>query len=99
MTSRPSAIRDGTTARQGNTVELMDSEIQEENRRIRRLRLMVDFSLEYLRTQRITHDEAIRVVEGVRRFALNLFPGKEESFDIIYAPRFRRLLNERFRRS
>jgi len=77
----------------------MNKEIQEENRRIRRLRLMVDFSLQYLTTQRLTHDEAIRIIEGVRRFALNLFPGKEESFDIIYAPRFRRLLNERFRRS
>jgi hypothetical protein len=38
-------------------------------------------------------------VEGVRRFALNLFPGKEETFDIIYVRRFRRLLNEKFKRS
>jgi hypothetical protein len=39
------------------------------------------------------------VIEGVRRLALNLFPGKEEAFDIVYAPRFRRLLNDRFQRS
>jgi hypothetical protein len=77
----------------------MDSEVLEENRRIRRLRFMVDFSLEYLGTQPLNHDQAIIVVEGVRRFALNLFPGKEETFDIVYAPRFRRLLNERFKRS
>lgn len=59
---------------------------------------MVDFSLEYLRTQPLDHDQAIVVVERVRRFALSLFPGKEETFDIVYAPRFRRLLNERFKR-
>jgi hypothetical protein len=77
----------------------MTDELQEENRRIRRLRHMVDFSLEYIRTQRLSHDQAIIVVEGVRRFALSLFPGKEEAFDMIYAPRFRRLLNVKFRRS
>jgi hypothetical protein len=77
----------------------MDKETEEENRRIRRLKFMVDFSLEYLRTQRLNHDQAMTIVEGVRRLALRLFPGKEEAFDIIYAPRFRRLLNEKFRRS
>jgi hypothetical protein len=77
----------------------MNDELQEENKRIRRLRFMVDFSLEYIRSQRLSHDEAIAVVEGVRRFALSLFPGKEGTFDIVYAPRFRRLLNDKFRRS
>ena len=60
---------------------------------------MVDFSLEYIRTQDLSHDQAIVVVEGVKRFTLSLFPGKEEAFDLIYAPRFRRLLNNKFRRS
>jgi hypothetical protein len=77
----------------------MDDEVLEENRRMRRLRFMIDFSLEYIRTQGLSHDEAITVVEGAKRFALNLFPGKEEAFDMIYAPRFRRLLNDKFRRS
>ena len=77
----------------------MDKEIQEENRRMRRLRFMVDFSLEYVRTQGLTHDQAILVVEWVKAFAVGLFPGKEETFDIVYVPRFRRLLNEKFRRS
>ena len=77
----------------------MDDDLLEENRRIRRLRFMVDFTLEYIRTQRLSHDEAILAVEGVRRLALDLFPGKEETFDIVYAPRFKRLLNEKYRRS
>lgn len=74
-------------------------DVREENKKIRRLRFMVDFSLEYIRTQRLNHDQAIMVVEGVKRFALGLFPGKEETFDIVYAPRFKRLLNEKFQRS
>jgi hypothetical protein len=73
--------------------------VREENKKIRRLRFMVDFSLEYIRTQRLNHDQAIMVVEGVKRFALGLFPEKEETFDIVYAPRFKRLLNEKFQRS
>jgi hypothetical protein len=77
----------------------VSEDIREENRKIRRLRIMVDFSLEYIRTQRLTHDQAILVVEGVKRFTLSLFPGKEETFDLIYAPRFKRLLNEKFQRS
>ncbi|HUJ68233.1 MAG TPA: hypothetical protein VLW86_01855 [Syntrophorhabdales bacterium] len=77
----------------------MSDDIREENRKIRRLRYMVDFTLEYIRTQRLTHDQAILVVEGVKRFTLSLFPGKEETFDLIYAPKFKRLLNEKFQRS
>ncbi len=73
--------------------------ISEENKKIRRLRFIVDFALQFIRTQQITHDEAISVIEGVRKHALQLFPGKEDAFDIIYAPRFKRLLNEKFKRS
>ena len=77
----------------------MDEDAAEENKKVRRLRFMVDFTLEYIRTQRLSHDQAILVVEGVKRFALGLFPDKEETFDIVYAPRFKRLLNEKFQRS
>jgi hypothetical protein len=77
----------------------MDDEIAKEEKKLRRLRFIVDFALEYIRSQSITHDEAIRVIEGVKRHALKLFPGKEDAFDLIYAPRFKRLLNDKYRRS
>jgi hypothetical protein len=77
----------------------MTDEMQEEEKKIRRLRFLVDFAMEYIRSQKITHDEAITVIEGVKKHALKLFPGKEGAFDIIYAPRFKRLLNEKFQRS
>ncbi len=77
----------------------MADELLEEEKKLRRLRFMVDFALEYIRTQHISHDEAISVVEGVRNHALKLFPGKEETFDLIYMSRFKRLLNEKFQRA
>ena len=75
----------------------MDDLLNEE-RKIRRLRFIVDFALEFIRTQDIPHDSAIGIIEGVREQALRLFPGKEETFDMIYAPRFKRLLNEKYKR-
>ena len=77
----------------------MDDPLQEEEKKLRRLRFIVDFAIEYIRSQQLNHEEAIRVVEGVRKHALKLFPGKEDAFDIIYAPRFKRVLNEKFMRS
>ncbi len=77
----------------------MDEELVEEEKKLRRLRFIVDFALEYVKTQNVSHDEALRVVEGVRKHALKLFPGKEETFDLIYAPRFKRVLNDKFKRA
>jgi len=73
------------------------SEVEEEDRRIRILRRLVDFSLAYIAQSRIPLDQAHAVVEGVKRYALRLFPDKEATFDLIYLPRFRRLLQEKYR--
>ena len=72
-------------------------EIEEENRRIRTLRRLVDFSLAYLAQTDMPLEEAQAVVQGVKKQALRLFPEKEETFDLIYLPRFRRLLREKYR--
>ncbi len=77
----------------------MTDEGLEEEKKLKRLRFIVDFASTYIKTQEITHDDAIMIVEGVRKHALKLFPGREETFDIVYAPRFRRLLNEKFKRA
>ena len=71
-------------------------DIKEENKRIRRLRFIVDFSIACIQQSQMSLDEAIRMVEDVKRQALYLFPGKEEAFDIIYKPRFKRIINEKF---
>lgn len=73
------------------------SEVEDENRRVRMLRRLVDFSLAYIAQSSIPMDQAHAVVEGVKRYALRLFPDKEATFDLIYLPRFRRLLQEKYR--
>ena len=71
-------------------------EIEEENRRIRTLRLLVDFALAYLAQTQLPLEEAQAVVQGVKKQAMRLFPDKEDTFDLIYLPRFRRLLREKY---
>jgi len=71
-------------------------EIEEENRKVKTLRFLVDFSLAFIAQTEMPLEQARSVVQGVRSQALRLFPGKEETFDLIYLPRFRRLLNEKY---
>ena len=73
-----------------------EDEIMEENRRIRYLRRLVDFSMALIAQSPMSLDEAHRVVQAVRQQALTLFPGKEETFELLYTPRFRRLIAEKF---
>ena len=76
--------------------EYSESERLEEERRIRRLRRLVDFSLAFIAQTSLSLDEAERVVQGVRRHAHFLFPDKDETFELIYIPRFRRVIGEKF---
>lgn len=75
-----------------------DEELREENRRLRHLKLVVDLTLSVIRQTNVSVDEALDLVSGVRELALKLFPGKELAFELIYQPRFRRALEERFSR-
>jgi len=68
--------------------------IQEENRRIKLLRIISDFLVQLLMSGRVSVSEADSMISGVREFAMRLFPGKESQFELIYMPRFRRALVE-----
>ncbi len=71
-------------------------ELAEENRRIRTLRMIVDAAAVVLRHRPLSRGEAEELVRAVRAQVLELFPGKEATFDLIYGARFRRLIEERF---
>ena len=71
-------------------------EIAEENRRIRYLRFLVDFSILSIQQDDLSFEEAQKLVEDVKKAACNLFPGKEETFEMIYRPRFNRAIRQRF---
>jgi hypothetical protein len=76
---------------------ITDADIREENRRIRLLRRLVDFAMAAIAQSNLSHGDALRIVDGVRHRACDLFPGKEATFDLIYRPRFQRLIAEKYR--
>lgn len=74
-----------------------ESQGKDENRKIRYLRLLVDLSILSIQQDDLFIEEALERVEDVKRAACSLFPGKEEAFELIYRPRFKRVIEERFR--
>ncbi len=72
-------------------------EIDEESRRVRRLRIVVHLALSTIADGELTIEEAAGMVAATRNFALDLFPGKERAFDVIYRPQFQRLIHEVYR--
>jgi hypothetical protein len=71
-------------------------ELKEEETRLRQLRFAVGLAMSTISQTRVSLEEASQLVAATRRLALRLFPGKEFAFDLIYLPRLRRLLVERF---
>ena len=68
--------------------------LAEEQGRVRRLRTVVDLTTAVLMQGRLTPEEALEVVAAARVRALELFPDKEATYDLILAPRFERLMRE-----
>ncbi len=75
----------------------MDEGLLEEEKKLRLLRFMIDINQATLMQQAdLTLREAFHIMREAKRAALNLFPDKEHVYDLIYAPRFRRIIAERF---
>lgn len=73
-------------------------ELQDEQRKLRRLQIMVNMVMSVIgQDMSMTVDEAAEMVADTRRAALAMFPGKELAFDLLYRPRLQRLMRERFR--
>ncbi len=71
--------------------------LMEEERKLRRLGRAMDLAAALLRQVDLTLEEAQDVVQHAKHTALKLFPDKEATFDLIYGPRFRRILVEKYR--
>jgi len=74
-----------------------EAEIHEENRKVRRLQLVVGLVMNVIRQSDLPLEEAQELIADTRRFALRLFPDKAHVYDLIYQPRFQRLLAEKYR--
>ena len=72
-------------------------QIDDESRRIRRLRILVQLTLETIADGDLSAEEASGMIAATRRLALEMFPGKERAFDLIYKPKFQRVMHAVYR--
>ncbi|MGH7880984.1 MAG: hypothetical protein ACREQD_16035, partial [Candidatus Binataceae bacterium] len=62
-----------------------------ENKQIRRLRFLVDLVFATIaQDEAMTLENAWEHVRGLKGAAVAMFPGKDDTFDLIYLPRFTR---------
>lgn len=70
----------------------------EEQRLIRRMQVMMNMVMATIaQDPSLTVDEASQMIADSRKAALAMFPDKELAYDLIWKPRFQRLMRERFR--
>ena len=79
-------------------VVLRAEEQAQEQKLIRRLQMMMSMVMQTIAQDgSLTIDEASQMIADSRQAALAMFPGKELAYDLIWRPRFQRLMRERFR--
>ncbi len=70
----------------------------EEQKLVRRLQMMMNMVMQVIaQDATLTVDDASQMIADSRKAALAMFPGKELAYDLIWKPRFQRLMRERFR--
>ncbi len=70
----------------------------EEGKLIRRLQMMMNMVMQCIAQDgSLTIDEAAQMIADSKKAALAMFPDKELAYEIIWRPRFQRLMRERFR--
>lgn len=67
-----------------------------EELRLRKLRRMMDTTAALLWQGNLTLGEAQKLVADAKARALELFPDKGGTFDLVYGSRFRRILAEKY---
>ena len=70
----------------------------EEQRQIRRLQMMMNMVMQVIAQDgALSVDEASQMIADSKKAVLAMFPDKELAYEIIWRPRFQRLMRERFR--
>ncbi len=78
--------------------EMSAEEQAQEQKLIRRLQMMMNLVMQTIAQDgSLSIDEASQMIADSRKAALAMFPGKELAYDLIWRPRFQRLMRERFR--
>ena len=85
---------DGLGAERGMSA----AEQAEEARLLRRLQMMMAMVMQAIAQDgSLSIDEASQMVADAKQAALAMFPGKELAYELIWRPRFQRLMRDRFR--
>lgn len=66
----------------------------QEEEKMMALRGIVDTAALLIQTGRLSKEQAERLVENVKDRVLELFPGKQDLFELIYRARFNRLAKQ-----
>lgn len=86
--------QDGRVMERGLSAE----QSAEEARLLRRLQMMMSMVMQTIAQDgSLSIDEASQMVADAKAAALAMFPGKELAYELIWRPRFQRLMRERFR--
>ena len=67
-------------------------ELRDEQRRLRYVQFIVDFTSSVIVQGGVSREEAEALVAAAREKILALFPGSEQTYEILYARRFARLV-------
>ena len=78
--------------RLGNTAT--PEQLADEARRARKVRQIVDIATSLIMQSGLTRADAELLVENVRERILGLFPDGAETYELLYASRFKRLIGE-----
>ena len=81
-----------------NEVAQSMDETLDEGKRIRRLQMMMNMVMQVIaQDSSLSIDEAAQIIADSKKAALAMFPDKELAYEILWRPRFQRLMRERFR--
>jgi hypothetical protein len=70
----------------------------DEDKLIRRMQMMMTMVMQVIAQDgSLTVDEASQMIADSRKAALAMFPEKELAYELIWRPRFQRLMRDRFR--
>ena len=69
-------------------------QLADETHRVRKVRQLVDISTSLIMQSNLSRGEAELLVESVRDRILNLFPDGATTYEVVYARKFRRLIDE-----
>ena len=69
-------------------------QLADEAARAQKVRHLVDLATSLIMQSGMTRRDAETLVQTIRERILSLFPDGEQTYELIYAPRFRRLIDE-----